>query len=250
MSFSEKTAIVTGAGAGGIGESIAKLLAAEGASVVVAELREEAGQRTVQAIRDAGGEASYMHVDIASPDSALALADAAVRRYGRLDYLVNNAALFGGMSLDPLMSIEWETLKKLIDINLLGGLAVTRAVAPHMAKVGGGAICTTSSSAAWMPGGHYSVAKLATNGMIVSLSRELAPLNIRVNGIAPGPTDTEALQSTTTPEIIDMILAGQAIKRLARPEDQAGAVLFLLSDQAAFITGQILSVDGGSTVRV
>jgi NAD(P)-dependent dehydrogenase (short-subunit alcohol dehydrogenase family) len=250
MSMSGKTAIVTGAGAGGIGEGIASLIAAEGANVVVAEIREETGQQTVEAIRAAGGEASFLPVDISSPESVQTLADETAKRYGRIDYLVNNAALFGGMSLDPLMSIDWATLKKLFDINLFGALAVTRAVAPYMEKVGGGAICTTSSSAAWMAGGHYSVAKLATNGMIVSLSRELAPLNIRINAIAPGPTDTNALRSTTTPEIIDMILAGQAIKRLASPEDQAKAVLFLLSEQAAFITGQILSVDGGSTVRV
>jgi 3-oxoacyl-[acyl-carrier protein] reductase len=249
MDFSGKVAVVTGAGAGGIGEGIAAGLAEAGAKVVVADINEKTGRETVDKLRGAGRDALYLSVDISSEASAKAMADAAAAHYGRIDYLVNNAALFGGMAQAPLLTIEWEALKRQFDINILGGLCVTRAVVPHMQKTGAGAIVNTSSTAAWMHGGHYSVAKLAVNGLVISLARELGPLNIRINAIAPGMTDTPAFRQNTPEQWIQMGLAQLAIKRFATPQDHANAIKFLLSDEASFITGQILPIDGLSLPR-
>jgi 3-oxoacyl-[acyl-carrier protein] reductase len=249
VGFTGKVAIVTGAGAGGAGECIAASLAAAGAKVVVAEINEQTGREAVEKIVGGGGDAIFLPVDIASEASAKAMADKAAEHYGRIDYLVNNAAVFGGMDQTPLMKIDWEVLKRQFEVNILGGLCVTRAVAPHMQKAGGGAIVNTSSTAAWMAGGNYGVAKLAVNGLVISLSRELGPLNIRINAIAPGMTDTPALRASAPDAYIQTRLDQLAIKRLATPQDHADAVMFLLSDKASFITGAIIPVDGGATAR-
>ena len=249
MDFSGKVAIVTGAGAGGIGEGIATGLAEVGAKVVVADINEKAGQAAVDKLKAAGRDAIFLTVDIASPESAQALADKAAAHYGRIDYLVNNAALFGGMAQAGFLDIDWAVLKRHFDINILGGLCVTRAVVPYMEKVGGGAIVNTSSTASWMGGGHYGVAKLAVNGIVISLSRELGPKNIRINAIAPGMTETPAMRSNVPEQWIQGSLAQLAIKRFGTPQDHANAVKFLLSDEASFITGHILAVDGGSLPR-
>jgi NAD(P)-dependent dehydrogenase (short-subunit alcohol dehydrogenase family) len=249
MDFSGKVAIVTGAGAGGIGEGIAAGLAEAGAKVVVADINEKAGQEAVDKLKAASRDAIYLPVDISSEASAKEMADKAAAHYGRIDYLVNNAALFGGMTQAGLLDIEWSALKRQFDINILGGLCVTRAVVPHMVKAGGGAIVNTSSTAAWMAGGHYSVAKLAVNGLVISLARELGPRNIRINAIAPGMTDTPAMRQNTPEQWIQMGLAQLAIKRFATPQDHANAVKFLLSDDASFISGQIIAVDGASLAR-
>jgi 3-oxoacyl-[acyl-carrier protein] reductase len=140
-------------------------------------------------------------------------------------------------------------LKKHFDINILGGLCVTRAVVPYMEKVGGGAIVATSSTASWMGGGHYGVAKLAVNGLVISLSRELGPKNIRINAIAPGMTDTPAMRSNVPEQFQQGLLSQLAIKRFGTPQDHANVVKFLLSDDASFVTGHILAVDGGSLPR-
>jgi 3-oxoacyl-[acyl-carrier protein] reductase len=248
MSFAGKVAIVTGAGAGGIGEGIATGLAEAGCKVVVADINEKAGNEAVDKLKAAGHDAIYIPVDISSPESAQALADKAAAHYGRIDYLVNNAALFGGMAQAGFMDIEWSALKRQFDINILGGLCVTRAVAPYIEKAGGGAIVFTSSTASWMGGGHYGVAKLAVNGIVISLAKELGARNIRVNAIAPGMTDTPAMRQNTPEQWIQMGLAQLALKRFATPEDHARVVKFLLSEDAAFVTGQILAVDGGRSI--
>jgi NAD(P)-dependent dehydrogenase (short-subunit alcohol dehydrogenase family) len=249
MSFAGKVAIVTGAGEGGIGEGIATGLAQAGCKVVVADINEKAGAAALDKLKAAGHDAIFQAVDISSPDSAQALADKAAAQYGRIDFLVNNAALFGGMAQGGFVDMDWAALKRQFDINILGGVCVTRAVVPHMDKAGGGAIVFTSSTASWMGGGHYGVAKLAVNGIVISLSRELGGRNIRVNAIAPGMTDTPAMRQNTPEHWIQAGMAQLAIKRFATPQDHANVVKFLLSDEASFVTGQILAVDGGSLPR-
>jgi len=242
MRFQDKVAIVTGAGQG-IGEGYARALAAEGAHVVVAEINEEQGERVA---KDIG--ALFVKVDVADPASAEAMAAAAVAKHGRIDYLVNNAAIFHSMRRDGLTTVELDYLHRFLKVNLLGALYCTRAVIPHMPE--GGAIVNQSSTAAWMASGYYGLAKAGINHLTASLAAELGGRNIRVNGIAPGPTDTEATHSIVPAEFREAMLRGLALKRMGTTDDMASVVLFLLSDAAGWLTGQVVSVDGGQLVRL
>jgi 3-oxoacyl-[acyl-carrier protein] reductase len=248
MSFQGKVAIVTGAGQG-IGEGYAKALAAEGASVVVAEINEAQGQRVAAEISKAGGTARFVRVDVASPESTRTMAAAAVDAFGGIDYLVNNAAIYHGMQIAPLITVDWEYYKRFMDVNMNGALLCVRACYESMAQRGGGAIVNQSSTAAWMSIGYYGVAKLALNGLTQSLARELGPMKIRVNAIAPGPTDTEATRTIVPEVILKQILSQMPLSRAGTPDDLVGACLFLLSDAAAWITGQVINVDGGQIMR-
>ena len=242
MRFQDKVAIVTGAGQG-IGEGYARALAAEGAHVVVAEINEEQGERVA---KDIG--ALFVKVDVADPASAEAMAAAAVAEYGKIDYLVNNAAIFHSMRRDGLTTVDLDYFNRFIQVNMMGALYCTRAVIAHMPD--GGAIVNQSSTAAWMASGYYGLAKAGINHLTASLAAELGGRGIRVNGIAPGPTDTEATASIVPPEFREAMLRSLALKRMGTTDDMASVVLFLLSDAAAWLTGQVISVDGGQLVRL
>jgi 3-oxoacyl-[acyl-carrier protein] reductase len=248
VSFEEKVAIVTGAGQG-IGEGYAKALAAAGASVVVADINDAQGRRVTGEIEKSGGEASFVRVDVASPDSTRAMAKAAVDAFGGIDCLVNNAAIYHGMKIEPLIKVDWDYYRRFMSVNMDGALLCVRACYESMAQRGGGSIVNQSSTAAWMSIGYYGIAKLALNGITQSLARELGPMGIRVNAIAPGPTDTEATRSIVPEPILKHILAQMPLSRVGTPEDLVGACLFLLSDASAWITGQVINVDGGQIMR-
>jgi len=248
MRFENKVAIVTGA-AQGIGEAYAKALAAEGASVVVADLNEESGKAVVAAIEADGGKALFVRTDVADAASATAMADAAVEAFGGIDLLVNNAAIYGEMAFDLLITVDWDYYKKFMSVNMDGALVVTRAVYGHMAKRGGGSIVNQSSTAAWLYSGFYGLAKVGINGLTQQLAHELGGQNIRVNAIAPGPVDTAATRTQAGGAAHDIVKNSLAIKRIGQPEDMVGACLFLLSDEASWITAQILDVDGGQVFR-
>lgn len=239
--FDNKTIIVTGA-AGGIGEAYARGLAAEGANVVIADLADEKGK---QVAADIGGV--YVNTDVADEASAQALATAAADTYGTVHGLVNNAAIYGGMKLDFLITVPWDYYKKFMSVNLDGALNVTRAVYPHMTE--GGAIVNQSSTAAWLYSGFYGLAKVGVNGLTQQLAVELGGNNIRVNAIAPGPIDTEATRTTTPKEMVRDIVDRLPLKRFGQPEDLVGMCKFLLSNEAGWITGQIFNVDGGQVIR-
>ncbi|GAA3044566.1 SDR family oxidoreductase [Gordonia defluvii] len=239
--FDGKTIIVTGA-AGGIGEGYARGLAEEGANVVVADLNDEAGEKVAA---DIGG--LYVHTDVSDPESAEALAAATVACYGTIHGLVNNAAIYGGMKLDFLITVPWDYYKKFMSVNLDGALAVTRAVYPHMKD--GGSIVNQSSTAAYLYSGFYGLAKAGINNLTFQLANELGGNNIRVNAIAPGPTDTEATRTTTPMEMVEDMVKQLPLKRFGKPEDHVGMCKFLLSDEANWITGQIFNVDGGQVYR-
>lgn len=248
MRFAKKVAVVTGAGRG-IGEAYAKALASEGAAVVVAELDAEQGERVAKEIEAAGGRALFVRTDVGDEASTQALGRAAREAFGGVDHLVNNAAIYGGMQLHSLLTVPMDYYERFMAVNMTGCLLVTRAVYESMLERGGGAIVNQSSTAAWMGAGYYGIAKLAMNAITHSLARELGPRGIRVNAIAPGPIDTEATRQIVPDGIRKSILAGMPISRLGTTDDLVGACLFLLSDEARWITGQILAVDGGQIVR-
>jgi len=248
MSFEGKVAVVTGA-AQGIGEAYARALAAEGASVVVADLNEDSGQRVAKEIEADGGTAMFVRCDVSEAESANAMAEATVAAYGGIDLLVNNAAIYGDMQFDLLISVDWDYYRKFMSVNMDGALVVTRAVYPHMQRRGGGAIVNQSSTAAWLYSGFYGLAKVGINGLTQQLAHELGGMNIRVNAIAPGPVDTQATRTQAGSAAQDIVRNSLALKRIGQPEDMVGACLFLLSDEASWVTAQILDVDGGQVLR-
>jgi 3-oxoacyl-[acyl-carrier protein] reductase len=242
-----KVAIVTGAG-GGIGRAYAMGLSAQGAKVAIAEIQKEAGEAVAKEIREAGGEAICVQADVGSEESTTAMAKTVVDEFGGIDFLVNNAAIFGDMKLAGLMTVEWDYYKHFMNVNMDGALLCVRACAPSMRERGGGAIVMQSSTAAWMGASFYGLAKLGMNGLTGCLAAELGPQKIRINAIAPGPTDTDALKKTAGP-FADQIVAGLPIRRVGKPEDMVETCLFLLSDASGWITGQVLNVDGGQIRR-
>ena len=167
--FKEKVAIVTGSG-GGIGQAYAEALAREGAAVVVADINTEGAQKVADGIKGEGGTALALRVDVSDPESAKEMAAATLSEFGGIDYLVNNAAIFGGMKLDFLITVDWEYYKKFMSVNLDGALACTRAVYRKMAKRGGGAIVNQSSTAAWLYSNFYGLAKVGINGLTQQLA--------------------------------------------------------------------------------
>ncbi len=256
MSFdhSGRTALVTGAGSG-IGRAIASRLAAEGAEVVVADVRLEGARQTVDAIESAGGRALAIELDVRLPAQAEAARDAALEAFGAIHFLVNNAGLVRMSVLDDLDEQEWDLV---LDTNLKGMYVVTRAIAPAIGDAGGGAIVNMSTiesevivSSAGHPQVHYNASKGGVKMLTKALAVELAGRRIRVNAVAPGPIATSFIPGgdLRSAEAWAFMSQRLLIDRVGEPEDVSAAVSFLLSDDASFITGVQLPVDGGWLTR-
>ncbi|MFI7589739.1 SDR family oxidoreductase [Spongisporangium articulatum] len=245
--FEGRVAIVTGA-AQGIGEAYALSLAAEGAAVVIADLNETGGHAVAAKIVADGGRALFVRTDVSDAASATACVERTVAEFGGLDHLVNNAAIYGDMAFDLLITVDWDYYRRFMSVNLDGALVMTRAAYPHLQARGGGTIVNQSSTAAWLYSGFYGLAKVGINGLTQQLAHELGGMNIRVNAIAPGPTDTEATRKQAG-DAARQLVKGLALKRLGRPDDLVGACLYLLGEESAWVTGQVLNVDGGQVFR-
>ncbi len=192
----------------------------------------------------------FVRCDVSSADSAQALVATVEAAWGGIDGLVNNAAIYGEMQFDLLITVDWDYYRKFMSVNMDGALVMTRAVFPSMQKRGGGSIINQSSTAAYLYSGFYGLAKVGINGLTHQLAHELGGMNIRVNAIAPGPTDTSATREVVHEDYLDPLVQSLMIKRLGAPDDHVGACLFLLSEDAAWMTGQIVAVDGGQIVRL
>lgn len=248
-----KVCIVTGGGHG-IGARYCQTFAREGAKVVVADIDEAAALEVAENLRKEGAQAIGLKVDVSDAESARQMAERAVEAFGKIDVLMNNAAIFATIPMsregfEKIPEAEWD---RLMAVNVKGVWQCCKAVVPYMRKNGGGSIINISSGTAVGKASgriHYVASKAAVIGFTRVLAMELGDDNIRVNAIAPGSTLSEA---NPTPEIIKMreaAIAGRALKRLQTPDDVQGTALFLASDDSAFMTGQTLVVDGGQTMH-
>ena len=247
--LNERVAIVSGAGSG-IGAATAKVLAALGARVVIAELDPESGERVAVEIRAAGYEATYVACDVREENSISAMIDAALRQCQKIDILVNNAGITQVIDMDSMSPEAWDQLQS---VNLRGMFLMTRACLPHLRQSENAAIVNMSSvNASVTLGGlsAYAASKAGIVGFTKSLAAELAP-RIRVNAIAPGAILTEAWRDRDN---FDQVLAHRLkyipLERMGAPEDIGQGVAFLVSEHASYITGTVLTIDGGMTSRL
>jgi NAD(P)-dependent dehydrogenase (short-subunit alcohol dehydrogenase family) len=246
MRLAGKVALITGA-ASGMGRSEAELFAREGARVVVADLLDAEGRAVVDAIKTAGGEARWARLDVTSESEWESAVAGAVAAFGRLDVLVNNAGVSGGIASDPLSTAGWDTL---MAINAKGVFLGMKHAAPAMRRTGGGSIVNISSISGMVgqDGIHmgYNASKGAVRVMTKSAAVQFGRDDIRVNSVHPGllpPMRTSTV--TADPARRVKMLKGVPLAREGRVEEVAYAVLFLASDEASYITGAELAVDGG-----
>ena len=250
-SLEGKVAIVTGAAPGGIGETYARTLAAAGASVVCADVREDGAQKVAADLAEAGLQAFGAGVDITDPEAVEALTRATVERFGGVDILVNNAALMATLHRGPVLECEYDHWKLAMDVNLNGAYLMTRSVVPHMRERGGGRIVNQASGGAFPAATLYGITKIALVGLTTTLARDLGPSRITVNAIAPGLVESEAgkalvPEGSAFREAMKRVVAMQAF---AAPEELAGPLLLLTAPAGNWITGQVLHVDGGWILR-
>ena len=239
-----KSAVVTGAGQG-IGEGIAKVLASEGAEILVADLNLENAEKVAEGINDDGGKATAFKCDVAQKAEVDRLIEKAVSEFGKLDILVNNAGIY---PMKPFLEMTEEDWDKVINVNLKSTFLCTQAAALKMAE--GSKIVTISSIAAFVGFeglAHYCATKGGINASIRAIALELAKKKINVNAVAPGAIETPG--AAAAEEIMKQTIAMIPAARMGQPEDIANAVAFLASDKADYITGQTLIVDGGWTLR-
>ena len=247
----DKVVIVTGGGQG-IGREYALQFGAAGAFPVVAERNAESAAAVAEQVTQAGGTALAVQTDVADADSVSALLDRVIAEFGRVDVLINNAAIFTSLSMQPFDEIPLEEWRAVMDVNVTGSFLCTRAVVPHMRRQRRGTVINVMSGSVvlGLPNYlHYVVSKSAIVGLTNSLAKELGEHGITVNAIQPGATFTEIPRQTMTEEGKARIVGSQCIPREGVPMDLAGLALFLASPAASFITGQTIACDGGLTHR-
>jgi NAD(P)-dependent dehydrogenase (short-subunit alcohol dehydrogenase family) len=259
LRLKDKVALITGAGRG-IGRATALLFAKEGAKVVVDDVNEKNGRKTVELIRNIGGTATFVRGDVSKEVEVKKMVEAAVNEYGRLDILHNNA----GVEFDPKELVDWseKEYNRVLDVNLKGIFFVSKYVIPEMVKHGGGSIINAASQYAFTGAAKYTV-YCGSKGGVVSITKamaiELAPHNIRVNCICPGviltPMIAHGIEKSSKASGVseDEIRRNWEktfpIKRFGKPEEIAYAALYLASDESSYTTGATLIVDGGTSAQ-
>jgi 3-oxoacyl-[acyl-carrier protein] reductase len=242
----DRVAIVTG-GARGLGKAFSLALAEQGAKLVIADILEKEARQTAEEIQGKGGSAMALKVDVTSEEDTLRMAEETIKQFGGIDVLVNNAAMIHGITRKPFNEVppaEWD---KLMTVNLRGPFLCSRAVFPQMKKQGRGKIINLTSETAFT-GSRHLIHYVTSKGGIISFTRalatELGQYGICVNAVAPGFTDSESSR-TVIDDINKYDVGLTPLRRLEKPEDLVGAVIFLAGDESNFITGQTLVVDGG-----
>ena len=244
MKLKDKVAIVTG-GSRGIGYATVEKFIQEGAAVVLTGSRPETVEKAVAGLKEKYPEAKVEGIwpNLSNYDEVKAAVDAVVEKYGKLDILVNNAGVSESTPLDKYSQSVFENV---MDLNVVAVFNGSKAAAEHMTAQGSGVILNTSSMVGrdGQPAGvAYPTSKFAVNGLTLSLARELGPKGIRVNAVAPGITETDMMKAVPK-AVIEPMIARVPLRRLGQPEDIANAFAFLASDEASYITGVVLNVDG------
>jgi NAD(P)-dependent dehydrogenase (short-subunit alcohol dehydrogenase family) len=256
MRLKDKVAIVTGGGQG-IGREYALRFAREGAKVVIGDIRDAQAKEVIQEIKDLGGDGLALRTDVSKEEDTKRLADTTHEHFGKIDILLNNAAIFYDMDLND-RSLEY--FNKILSVNLTGVWLCTRAVETYMKRQRRGKIIHQSSTAAYMgnagvvdtsdpelpsPAPHYSVTKIGVSGLTKYMAGYLGPWGINVNTICPGLTLTEAAKRIVPEDMMSMLPMFTALKRALQPQDLTGTAVFLASEDSDAMTGQVLVVDCG-----
>ncbi len=245
--FKDKVALITG-GAGGIGKATAKKLGSNGCKIFIADITQEFVDGAVVEIAAEGIEAGGSVVDVTSEESVKVMVDACFKKYGKVDYLIAAAGIYKDKYLKDMTFEEW---KQTIDINLNGVFLVTRSVLPQMLERGYGSIIVFGSQAGIRGSAyhtHYGATKAALQGLTKSLLYELADSGVRVNCVAPGAI-LSPMTANSTPEKLERWMSTIPMKRFGLPEDIANVIAFLVSDDASYVTGQTITINGGTTVN-
>jgi 3-oxoacyl-[acyl-carrier protein] reductase len=246
---SERVVVITGA-AQGLGRAYALRFAALGYRLALLDLNGDALAKVAEWITQAHGECLAITADIGDVQSVQAAAQQIDARFGRADVLVNNAAIFSKLKMRPFEEIPLDEWNRVLHVNITGSFLMARAIVPLMRRHGWGRLINVSSAAALMGRPnylHYTTSKAAVIGMTRSMARELGPEGITVNAVLPGATDTEVARETVTPAQKAALIAMRSIPREENVDDVTGVVLFLAGEDSRFVTGQSLSVDGGTT---
>ena len=246
-SLKDRVFIITGGGQG-IGRGYAHHFAAQGAIPVIAEINGENGANVQREVEEKGGRALAVETDVGSIDSANRLAEMTMKEFGRIDGLINNAAIFSRITMAPFWELPVEEWERAMQVNINGAFYCSRAVVPAMQEAKWGRIVNVSSGTVSLGLAnylHYITSKSAVIGMTRSMARELGPWNITVNTFWPGVTKTEVPRPSVPEHRFDEYAKMQCLNRLTTLEDLAKPMLFLCSDEAAYITGQVMQPDGG-----
>ena len=247
FSFPNKVALITG-GASGLGRATALAFGQADAKVVVSDVSEEGGQETVEMIRSAGGEATFVRTDVTNPTEVADLVRSAVHAYGRIDFALNNAGIGGPMM--PMHEYPDDAWRTVLDVNLSGVWYCMKYEIQQMLEQGGGSIVNLASIAGLIGAPRlsaYAASKHAVVGLTKTVALEYVRQGIRINAICPGWTDTPMVRDPTAEDktLTDRLTAGVPARRLGKPEEMAAAVLYLCSEESAFMVGHAMVLDGG-----